>query len=82
METDKLTPDEVAELEGLPASMLAIELGGRNLALSNRWGNGEVVGAWRHQGKIRLAWPSAENPDQLFNEEIEQLTQQRPEQVG
>ena len=62
---------KAADLEGSPADIIR-RLAGVALPLPNRWGDGVVVGAWKLKGervKLLLAWPTAENPDQLFNED-------------
>ena len=53
-------------MTGLP------DLIGKMLPLSNGWGLAEVCGGWTVEGidHVLLAWPSADNPKQLFNERI------------
>jgi hypothetical protein len=78
----KITQTELTKLQTLTAPEIAREMCGRQLAIPNGWeGGGIVVGAWRAQGTIRLllAWPTAENPSQLFNERIEGLTEANAE---
>ncbi len=64
------------DISGTPEEIIK-RLAGRELAPSNGWGRGVVVGAWklRRHGedsthvRLLLACPTAENPVQLFNED-------------
>jgi hypothetical protein len=50
---------------------IIIKYAGYTFPLSNGWGVGQLVGTWELNGKIHalLAWPSAQNPTELFNED-------------
>lgn len=64
---------ELTTLDTLVTSPTEIirRVAGTKLPLSNGWGLGVVVGCWKIDEKVKLllAWPSAENPKQLFNED-------------